>query len=493
MTMTRCQAAENSFLPSHNFEDCLMATWSNITNVTFGEIDVGTTATLSRTLSQTDIEVLALVSGDVDPFHVAHNGTAAVRPDTSTTEAAGAEAIIAAVLGTRLPGPGMRIVREDLQFQGRITVGDQLTATVTAREKCPELSQVVFTCECANQVGEQLVTGTVTVEAPTKRVAYAEVVPPELTLRRGDSFAQLFKACEGLATVSCAVVHPCDRDSLLGAIEATRFKLILPVFVGPTEKIKAAAAAAEIDISPYNIVAVPHSHAAAAKAVELARAGKVQALMKGSLHTDELLAAVMPAATGLRTARRISHVYVMDVPAYPRMLLISDAAINIYPQLEEKIDIVQNAIDLAHVLGLEQPKVAILSAVETVNSKIASTIEAAALCKMAERGQITGGVVDGPLAFDNAISPQAAQTKQITSPVAGRADILIVPDLEAGNMLAKQLCYLAGAEGAGIVMGTSVPIVLTSRADSVRTRLASTAVLALVASASRRHGQGVVR
>jgi phosphate acetyltransferase len=456
-----------------------------MTNVTFDEIQPGASASLTRTLSATDVEVLALVSGDVDPFHVAGDGTPAVRPHARTTEAAGAEALIAAVLGTRLPGPGMKILRESLQFRGKVAVGDTLTATVTAREKRAEGAEVAFACRCANQAGEELVTGSVTVAAPTRRVAYAEVVPPELTLRRGDAFARLFKACEGLPAVSCAVVHPCDRDSLLGPIEAARRGLIAPVLVGPEDRIQAVARAEGVDLGPYRVVPVPHSHAAAAKAVELARAGEVAALMKGSLHTEELLGAVVPSATGLRTSRRLSHVFVMDVPSYPRLLLITDAAVNIFPKLEEKVDIVQNAIDLARVLGIGQPKVAILSAVETVTSKIESTIEAAALCKMADRGQITGGVLDGPLAFDNAISPQAAQTKKISSPVAGQADILLVPDLEAGNMLAKQLSYLAGAEGAGIVLGARVPIVLTSRADSVRTRLASTAVMALVAHARR--------
>jgi phosphate acetyltransferase len=232
-------------------------------------------------------------------------------------------------------------------------------------------------------------------------------------------------------------------------------------------------------------VPTAHSHEAAAKAVEMARAGEVEALMKGSLHTDELLGAVVSSATGLRTARRISHVFVMDVPSYPKLLLITDVAVNIYPKLKEKVDIVQNAIDLAHVLRIEKPRVAILSAVETVNPDIESTLEAAALCKMADRGQITGGILDGPLAFDNAISFEAAQTKKIRSQVAGQADILLVPDLEAGNMLAKQLCYLAGADAAGIVLGARVPIVLTSRADSVRTRLASTVVMSLVVNARR--------
>jgi phosphate acetyltransferase len=466
--------------------------WNNMTNVTFDEIEIGSSATLTRTLSRTDIEVVALVSGDVDPFYVAGNGAARERADAGTTEAAGAEALIAAVLGTRLPGPGMKIVRENLRFRGRIAVGDKLTATVTAKEKHAKGAEVLFACSCVNQAGEELVTGTVTVAAPTERLAYAEVAPPQLELRRGDAFARLYKACEGLPPVSCAVVHPCDRDSLLGPIEAARRGLITPVLVGPEEKIRAVARAEGVDLAPYRIVSAPHSHAAAAKAVELARAGEVEALMKGSLHTDELMGAVVPSAAGMRTARRVSHVFVMDVPSYPRMLLITDAAINIHPTLEEKVDIAQNAIDLAHVLGIEQPKVAVLSAVETVTSKIQSTIEAAALRTMADRGQITGAVVDGPLAFDNAISAEAARAKKIVSPVAGQADILLVPDLEAGNMLAKQLSYLSGAEGAGIVLGARVPIVLTSRADSVRTRLASAAVMALVAHA-RRTGKIPVR
>jgi phosphotransacetylase len=270
----------------------------------------------------------------------------------------------------------------------------------------------------------------------------------------------------------------------LGPVEAAEKGIIQPVLVGPEDRIRSIARAEGIDISRYRIVPVPHSHAAAAKAVELARTGEVDALMKGSLHTDELMGAVVKSETGLRTGRRISHAFIMDVPAYPRPILITDAAINIFPNLEDKAGIVQNAIDLAHVLGVERPKVAILSAVETINPKLSSTLDAAALCKMADRGQITGAILDGPLAFDNAVSLAAAQTKGISSPVAGQADILLVPDLEAGNMLAKQLSYLAGAESAGIVLGTRVPIVLTSRADSVRTRLASTAVMALVASAA---------
>jgi phosphate acetyltransferase len=285
--------------------------------------------------------------------------------------------------------------------------------------------------------------------------------------------------------VVTAVVHPCDRDSLLGPLEAAKRGLIAPVLVGPEAKIRAVAQAEGADLSGCKIVSTEHSHEAAQKAVAMARAGEVAALMKGSLHTDELMGAVVPSATGLRTARRISHVFVLDVPAYPRMLMITDAAINIAPDARTKADIVQNAIELAQVLGISEPRVAILAAVETVNPDMQATVDAAVLCKMADRGQITGGVLDGPLAFDNAISEEAARTKKIDSPVAGKADILLAPDLEAGNMLAKQLQYLAGADSAGIVLGTRVPIVLTSRADSVRTRLASTAVMALVAHARK--------
>jgi phosphotransacetylase/acyl dehydratase len=457
----------------------------NVKNVTFDEIRVGATAEFRHTLSQADVELLALVSGDVDPFHLTGEGAARARPDARTTEAVGAQAIIAVALGTRLPGPGMTILREDFRFRGTVAAGDVLTATVTVTEKCREAPEVVLECRCVNQRGETLAEGAATVAAPTRPIAFAELAPPRVELRRGDGFAPLFKACEAISPVACAVVHPCDRDALLGPLQAARRGLIDPVLVGPEDKIRAVAQAEGVDLGSYRILATAHSHESAARGVELARTGEVEALMKGSLHTDELMAAVVPSAAGLRTGRRISHVFVMDVPTYSRTLLITDAAINIAPGLKEKVDLVQNAIDLARVLGVAEPKVALLAAVETVNPEMPSTLEAAALCKMADRGQIAGGVLDGPLAFDNAISLQAARTKKIASPVAGQADILLVPDLEAGNILAKQLVYLAGAEGAGIVMGTRVPIVLTSRSDSVRTRLASTAVLALVAHARR--------
>jgi len=300
-----------------------------------------------------------------------------------------------------------------------------------------------------------------------------------------EKYRRLIDAAKALQPVPTAIAHPCDESSLSGAVDAAKLGLIRPILVGPKAKIDALAKSLKLDIAGYELVDVPHSHAAAAKAVELVRAGKAEALMKGALHTDELMAEVVKRDTGLRTARRISHCFVMDVPSYPTALIISDAAVNIAPTLKDKVDIVQNAIDLAHALRFPEVRVAILSAMETVNPDVPSTVEAAALCKMADRGQITGGILDGPLALDNAINLAAADIKKIVSPVAGRANVLIVPDLEAGNMLAKSLSFLAGADCAGVVLGAKVPVILTSRADSVMARLASCAVAALVAQARR--------
>ena len=299
-------------------------------------------------------------------------------------------------------------------------------------------------------------------------------------------YEQLLERCKQLAPVPTAVAHPCEASALSGAIEAGAMGLIVPILVGPASKISEVAAAHKIDLGNCRVVDVPHSHASAARAVELVRQGEAALLMKGSLHTDELLGAVVARDTGLRTGRRLSHVFIMDVPTYHKVLIVTDAAINIAPTLEEKVDICQNAIDLAIALGLKKPKVAILAAVETVTSKMPATIDAAALCKMADRGQIKGAIVDGPLAFDNAISVEAAKIKGITSEVAGDPDILLTPDLESGNMLAKQLSFLANADSAGVVLGARVPIILTSRADSVRSRIASCAVAVMAAHARAR-------
>jgi len=298
-------------------------------------------------------------------------------------------------------------------------------------------------------------------------------------------YEKLLERCKELAPIPTAVAHPCEETALVGAVEAAQAGLIIPILVGPIKKIEETAARAGLDLGKFEIVDTEHSVAAAAQAVALIREGRAEVLMKGSLHTDELMSAIVSRERGLRTARRISHAFVMDVPTYHKVLIITDAAINIAPTLEDKVDICQNAIDLAISLGCEKPKLAILCAVETVNSKMQATLDAAALCKMAERGQIKGGILDGPLAFDNAISKQAAETKGIKSAVAGDPDILLAPDLEAGNILAKQLSFLANADSAGMVLGARVPVILTSRADSVRSRIASCAVAKLVAHSRR--------
>ena len=315
----------------------------------------------------------------------------------------------------------------------------------------------------------------------------------EMSPSAREKYDRLIVAAQKEATIKVAVAHPCDEVSLRGVMEAKRLGLIDPILVGPVERIRGVASQGGIDIGAVDITPSEHSHDSAAKAVQLVTAGKVEALMKGSLHTDELMGAVVSRESGIRTARRISHCFVMDVPGHADPLIITDAAVNIAPDLDEKVDIVQNAIDLAHAMGFPEVRVAILSAMETVTSKAPSTIEAAALCKMAERGQITGALLDGPLALDSAISPEAAAIKKIASPVAGRANVLVVPDLEAGNMLAKSLSFLAGAEAAGIVLGARVPIILTSRADSLISRLASCAVAVLVAAARRKSAPAAIR
>ena len=318
-------------------------------------------------------------------------------------------------------------------------------------------------------------------------------MPNAVEQPKHDKYERLIRAAQSQSAITVAVAHPCDDVSLHGAVEAARLRLIEPILVGPQARIHDIAARAGLDISAMELVGSEHSQDSAAKAVELVTAGRAEALMKGSLHTDELMGAVVSRQAGIRTARRISHCFVMDVPNHPNALIITDAAVNIAPTLDDKVDIVQNAIDLAHAMGVDPVLVAILSAMETVNAKVPSTIEAAALCKMAERGQITGALLDGPLALDNAISPEAAAIKQIASPVAGRANILVVPDLEAGNMLAKSLSFLAGADAAGIVLGARVPIILTSRANSLLTRLASCAVAVMVAAARRKSAAASIR
>lgn len=451
-----------------------------IENRTFDEIKIGETADLTRTLKAEDIELFAVMSGDVNPAHVDEDYANSDLFHKVIAHGMWGGALISAVLGTELPGPGTIYLNQSLNFKHPVGIGDTVTISVTVTNKDKDNHHVTLECLCTNQHGKTVIEGQAQVIAPTQKVRRPRVALPDVHLHEsGARFNALIKSAAALAPMRTAIVHPCDALSLQGAMEAKASGMIIPVLIGPKSKIEAVAIEIGTDLDGVEIIDVPHSHAAAAKAVELARAGKVDMLMKGKIHTDELLDPVVDKATGLRTERRMSHVFVLDVPHYPKPLMISDAAINIFPDLNAKRDIVQNAIELARALGNDLPKVAILSAVETVTPSIPSTLDAAALCKMADRGQITGGLLDGPLAFDNAVSKAAAKTKGITSDVAGDADILIVPDLDAGNMVAKQLIYLAGADAAGIVLGARIPIVLTSRADGLMSRLASTAMAQL--------------
>ncbi|HCL63273.1 MAG TPA: enoyl-CoA hydratase [Rhizobium sp.] len=460
-----------------------------LTNRTFDEIAIGDSAAIVRSIGRADIDLFATVSGDFNPAYLDTKFAESDVFGHIIAHGLWTAGMISAVLGTKLPGPGSTYLSQDLKFQKPVSPGDTLTATVTVTEKRPEGHIVILDTRCVNQNGEEVLAGTATVIAPSERIEWQRTVLPSVTIQRHDRFEAIVKEARGLPLVKTALVHPCSPESILGAVEIRDEGLLDPVLIGPEAKIRAAAAAAGVSIDGFEIISVEHSHAAAARAVELAVAGKVGTLMKGSLHSDELLCAVVAAGSGLRTERRVSHVYVMDVPAYSKLLVVTDAAINIAPTLDHKRDICQNAIDLMHLLGNNEPKVAVLAAVETVNDKMPATLDAAALTVMAARSQITGARVDGPLAFDNAISLEAARTKGIVSPVAGQADILVVPDLEAGNMLAKQLLYFAGADAAGLVLGARVPIILTSRSDSLKVRIASAALAKLVAA--RRLAQGL--
>jgi phosphate acetyltransferase len=452
----------------------------------YDEISVGDSSSLVRTLRPEDVKLFALMSGDMNPAlantEFRHSGLFR----DFIAHGMWSASLLSTILGTQFPGPGTVLIESTLHFARPVTIGDTITVTVTVRQKFDHNHHIVLDCACVNQDGMLVVSGSAEVLAPAEKIKTKRTVMPEITI--SDKYARLqvlVARAAGLAPIDMAVVHPCDRESLRGALLAAEANLIDPFLIGPEQKIRAVAEENGFDLGSHRIVNVKHSHDAAAMAVTLVRSGDVEALMKGSLHTDELMAEVISRAAGLRTERRISHVFLMDVPTYPRPIMITDAAINILPTLQEKVDIIQNAIDLAHIIGTPEPKVAILSAVETVNPKIQSTLDAAALCKMADRGQIKGGLLDGPLAFDNAVSIVAAKTKGINSAVAGRADILVVPDLESGNMIAKQLEYLANALSAGIVLGARVPIVLTSRADTAETRIASCVIAALIAHANR--------
>ena len=448
-------------------------------NRTYDQIRVGDTASLERTVTENDIELFALVSGDVNPAHLDAKFAAKDIFGKPVAHGMWTASLVSAVLGTTLPGPGCIYLGQTIAFTKPVFPGDTVTATVTVLEKQDKKRLVRLETVCTNQDGETVLKGEATVIAPKDSVRVKRKHMPGIRLRRHDRYDAFIERAKASPTVRAAIVHPCSAVAIQGAIEVRDEDLLDPVLIGPRAKIEAAAAEAGVSLDGFRIIETEHSHAAAEKAVEMAVCGEVAVLVKGSLHTDELLGAVVAPDSGLRTERRISHVYAMDIPAYDKPLIVTDAAVNILPSLDQKRDICQNAVDLMHQLGVEEPLVAVLAAVETVNDSMPATLDAAALTVMAARGQISGARVDGPLAFDNAISMAAAKTKGIVSPVAGQADILLVPDLEAGNMLAKQLIYFADAIAAGLILGARVPIVLTSRADPLTARMASAALARL--------------
>ena len=457
-----------------------------VENKPFSELKVGDSATVTRTITLDDLRLFAAATGDANPAMIDPQFADSSIYREVVANGMWSGAMLVNLLGCQLPGLGTILVDQNLRFLRPIMVGDTATFKITVERKYERTQHVLFDAEVILESGLRAITGTLEVLAPSEKIIRPRVSVPEVILSNRDERLQAFlDQAKGLDPVVTAIVHPCDRESLKGAVLAAEYGLIEPILVGPTARLHKIAEEAGLAIGRYRIVDTAYSQESARIAVELVRNGEAEALMKGSLHTDELMSAVVNREHGLRTARRLSHVFRMEVETYAKPILITDAAINIHPDLEAKVDIVQNAIDLAHVLGIAEPRVAILSAVETVNPKIQSTLDAAALCKMADRRQITGGVLDGPLAFDNAISADAARTKGIKSPVSGLADILVVPDLESGNMLAKQLEYLASAVPAGIVLGAKAPIVLTSRADNAETRMASCVIAVLMANANR--------
>lgn len=459
------------------------STLAVLRNRIFDEISVGETAAIERTLTLQDIQLFALQTGDLNPQHVDEGFAESTPLQGVVAHGMWAGSLFSAVLGMRLPGPGTVYRAQTLRFLAPVRVGDRLEIRVTVTAKEAATRTVAFSCKGTNQDGQAVVEGEAEVIAPDQPIERLRTALPEIRLHVGgqDGLQRLLAHVAGLQAIRVAVVHPCDAASLSAALDARAAGLIEPVLVGPRARLESVAAQEHLDLAGLAIEDVPHSHAAAARAAELAAKGQAQALMKGSLHTDELMAAVVSSSAGLRTKRRVSHCFVLQTPHYPRPFIVTDAAINLAPTLEQKADIIRNAIDLAHVIGVAEPKVAILAAVETVSPSMPATLDAAALCKMADRGQITGGVLDGPLAFDNAVSIAAAHTKGIDSPVAGQADILVVPDLESGNMLAKQLLYMGEAASAGIVLGAKVPVILTSRADTRESRIASCAIALMLA------------
>lgn len=451
-----------------------------IENRTYDEIAIGDAISLTRTLTMKDIELFAVMSGDVNPAHVDEEYAQSSMFHKIIAHGMWGGSLVSTLLGTELPGPGTIYLGQTLRFRRPVALGDTITVTITATAKDDARHRITFDCVCTNQRGEVVISGSAEVLAPTEKIKRPRAILPEVHLHdRGARYRQLIALTNGLAPIRMAVVHPVEPRVLAGALDAAAANLIIPILVGPAGRIEAAAAELGRDIRPYTLVATAHSHESAARAVAMVHAGEADALMDGSLRTDELLRAVLDPNKGLRTGRRMSHIFAMDVPTYPRPLFLTDAALNVTPTLEDKRDIVQNAIDLARAVGIDPPRVAVLSSVETLNPKIRSTIDAAALCKMVDRQQISGGLVDGPLMFDSAVSSAVAQARSIVSPVAGQADILLVPDMESGSLLAQQLEHLADAQITGIILGARVPIALTHQTSTPLSPVAACALALL--------------
>jgi len=452
-----------------------------IESKTFDEIAIGEIARTEHVLTMDDAMAFASISGfnSVLKSEEIIERAGGIPPTGPNMWCA---SLVSGLFSMNIPGPGVTLTQISLSFHNRIHVGDRILVKVEVTSKDEATKLVSFDCEAHNASGKSIFTGTAQLIPPPTKLRWSTLPVPQLIV--ADPYRRyhgLIARATSKPAVKTAIVWPSDEVALRGAIEACKSRLIVPVLVGAEAKIRSLAKSLEVDLESIRIVDVADSRSAAVRAVELARKGEVQMLMKGSLHTDELMSAVVSREGGMRTGRRISHVFALDVPAYHKTLFVTDAAINIQPDLDTKIDILQNAIDMMLTLEIANPKVAILSAVESVNPAIPSTLDAAALCKMVDRGQITGAIVDGPLAFDNAISSDAARIKKIDSPVAGDVDLMMVPNLEAGNILFKELQYLAGALAAGVVVGAKVPIVLTSRADGELARMASCAMGALLA------------
>ena len=455
-----------------------------IENHTFDELTLGDGAHLSRTLKAEDIQIFAAMSGDVNPAHVDPEFARHTQFHGVIAHGMWGAALISTVIGTEFPGPGTIYMGQTLRFERPVHVGDTLGVQVTVTAMDPANHHVTLDCRCTNQHGAAVITGSALVLAPTEKISRPRMPTQALHLvDKSLRYQQLLGLTVGQEAIVVAVVHPCTEDALRAAIEAAQMGLIVPTLVGPLGRMQAVAAQAGLDISAYRWVDAPHAEAAAALAVAMAQRHEVQALMRGSLDTSTLLAAVCAPGGGLRTERCLSHVHVLDVPAHAKPLLVSDGVVQATPDLAAKRDIVCNAIALAQAMGMVQPRVAILAAVQTVDPQVRSTVDAAALCKMADRGQITGGIVDGPLAFDSAISQRALAGEGIGSPVAGQADILIAPDLESASMLVQQLRCLADAQVAGLVMGAVVPVLVDAPTDGVVSRTASCALAVLVVKA----------